>query len=201
MSRRQGEIPVRMTKLDAAATAAWIIQCCIPMREERADTVLTPGYNIQLVGSLRELATKLNKISRRARQNRSSQTFTVNLSRQLVTAFISASSLHSFPGSGWALPWSGIRRSPPIGVRRTFIRMRVAAKLRRGRRELLPDQQAARLEGQFSVCLRQRQKLDLQKRLAEAQAAWSARVRERGETVLTTSLPPPGKLPELSSSR
>lgn len=188
---KAGEIRVTITARQATAAADWIAMT-LPALERRPDTILTPGYNKQLAQELRLLAEILKKSAIRKRPT---ATFTINVPRSAGEAFVLAapSSPRNWVSSQLIVTFHD--RSVMTIARR----FKAAIKKHRGRPALLEVERGDRIAGRIKLgnCRNDRYRRRLiqkDRRATVASAAWDkwyAEIRERGETILTSSVPPP----------
>lgn len=170
----KGEIHVCISTTSADATVRWLRGNPLPYHRGRPDTLLTPGYNAEAVCNLERLAAILSKVAKRKRF--ACQPLSVNIPRPLVEWFVGSAEL-------WSL-------SPDVAA--MLAAMRKAKQSRRGRPNLLPEGRLKRLAPNYIMIEdRQRKRLKRQVRADAALKEYLDTLRERGETFLTSSLPPP----------
>lgn len=169
-----GEIHVRVSADTAGAAARWLRSALLPHVRRRGDTVLTLGHSAEIARDLERLAAILAKSAARKRR---AGTFSINVPRPLVERF-----------AGVAGCW---RWPLPLAIADMLAAMIEAVRSRRGRPSLTGRQRSDRIAIAHAVSERHRKRLASRARLDQAWSDWSAEVRRRGETVLTTTVPSP----------
>ena len=170
----KGEVRVHMTARTATAAAEWLVNDCLPQLRLRPDTLLTPGWNRDLEQTLTPLVAILSKAAAR---KRTAILFTINVPRNLVEAFVAA-----------ATPMRGVSYR---SVRRASVQFRAALRSSRGRPKLSRSARVARVSGHVAIENRHRKRIARTERHQAVWNAWSQEVAQRGETLLSTTLPYP----------
>lgn len=130
---------------------------------------------------LEALAALLEKAAARKRHTIS---FTINVPRPLVEAFVSTADISIFPEGSNQGPGSG-------SLFRATQQFRAANRLRRGRPTLSANALKERVTRKVVGDERHRKRLSRKQRWEAAMDRWFAEIDRRGETILTTDLPPP----------
>lgn len=169
----KGEIHVRASADSVAAAARWLRSEFLVQIRAQGDTVLTPGHSIRTLRDLEKLAVVLSKAAARKRPTRTA--FLINVPRPLVERFASIV-------EHWSLP---------PAVADTLAAMRVAAQSKRGRPSLTNGQRSNRVALARTVDERHRKRLASRMRRDQVWGEWFDEIRQRGETVLTTTVQPP----------
>ena len=182
---KAGEIHVRLTRGAARSSAEWLKTWYVPWVLGQSDTILMSGYNLAKANKLTSVASVLERAAVRRRRT---GIFTINLPRAFVLAFISAVEESRYRPGG---PFVSRIRLLPRGVLRIWLAMKGSSKSRRGRPRLTKTDRLKRVNGRHVVDLRHRQRLARKMKYEEAFARWSIETSERGETLLTASVPPP----------
>jgi hypothetical protein len=175
---------VKVTRCDAALVARWLHATAIPTFMKRHDTALTPGYNVEVVQQLRELASIFEKAARRKRDK---EVFSLLIPKAGISAMESAVTPDRYPTPGFIHPLFTLAD----GISRVADAMRDAAKSKRGRPRLSKLERDERIVGELSVEERHRKRLKRSKRADDVWASYIREMMKRGETFLTTSIPPP----------
>lgn len=171
-------VPIMIVQADAHLVSGWLRNTAIPQIGKRPDTILTPGYRSDLLLALGCLCAILDKAAMRKRHNHE---FSILVPREVARALCSAVKPYA---PRWPL-------TLPAGIIRVAHASRAAVSKRRGRPILSQDEHSKRLAASFTIDERHRKRLRRRQKVSAAYEAWFREVSERGETILTTSLPSP----------
>lgn len=179
---KRGCRPVLVRAGDAAVAARWLRATAIPAMRKMPETILGGGYG-KTIERMERLAAAL---TRKADRKRAASEFSALIEIEDAAAF---ALVVSFCRPAWPL-----RYDPAI--------MRLAAAMedggqckRRGRGCLAQDDVHARVACKVTVEERHRMRLAARDRrnvaFSDAWDHWSAELRARGETILTSTVPFP----------
>ncbi|BBF92832.1 hypothetical protein [Blastochloris tepida] len=178
--RKTGEVQIQITAREADAAARWLETVAIPHYAEQGGTVLT-GPPDDLLRRLQLIADVLRT---KAARRRRAIVFAANVPRDGAVAFVTVVE---------ARAWIALA---PRLVHRLAGKLRAATRARRGRPSLTRAERLDRTDRRHlgvHVVERHRKRVVADERRAAHHEAWRRGVVERGESVLTTSLPLPGK--------
>ncbi|MDT3377421.1 hypothetical protein RNI52_08820 [Labrys neptuniae] len=177
---KRGDVRLKdLSSDDAAAMARWL-RGEVSDLAGKPDTLLTPGLNAARAKLLRDMEALLRKAARRERRG---DKFTMLAPREAVIAVVTS--------AGPKLP--GVPpRFLPVAVSRVVTSMRQAiGGPGRGRGKLTLDERNRRIDGSWATEPRWRRRLRKGKVADEKWRTWLAQVNDRGESLITTTLPSP----------
>ena len=183
---KKGEIEVHVTRRTIASAAAWISGQYVPFAAANMTVSIFPDSSAQ--SRLEGLIALSKQLQKAAVRRRTTTIFTINVCRQIAIEFVLAANFSVIAG----VPL-------PRSVYRASAQFRAATRARRGRKTLIGVELAARSRAEFARDARyrsiddarHRKRLLRRDRWDSAIDQWFTEVAARGESALTTSVPPP----------
>lgn len=171
--------PVPMDAADAVIAARWLLGTALPALRDMPGTILS-GW--QIAEDARRLEGMADQLMRKAERKRPASGFSAQIEVDDAAAFART--------VGLCRPAWPLRHHPAL-VRLADAMRDGGQNKKRGRKALGDDEMNARVLGALIREERHTKRLAARLRQSAAWDRWADEVKARGQTLLTTDLPPP----------